>query len=86
MIQQSSHGFALVFRPHDLRPEIYINSLGTTTQIFIAMNYLIPMSEKYLHFREKQNHVEMNYFSHPVKVTGSMYSGNIFRIMCISKI
>ena len=31
--------------------EIYINRLSTTTQIFIAMDYLIMMSEKYLHFR-----------------------------------
>ena len=23
MLQQSSYGFALVFRPYDLRPEIY---------------------------------------------------------------
>ena len=26
--------FALVFKPHDLRPEIYIKRLGTTTQNF----------------------------------------------------
>ena len=28
--------------------EIYINRLSTTTQIFIAMDYLITMSEKFL--------------------------------------
>ena len=28
--------------------EIYINRLSTTTEIFIAMDYLIMMSEKYL--------------------------------------
>ena len=33
--------------------EIYINRLGTTTQIFIGMDYLIMMSEKYL-FLEKE--------------------------------
>ena len=29
---------------------IYINRLSTTTQIFIAMGYLIITSEKYLYF------------------------------------
>ena len=53
MIHQSSYGFLLVFRPNDLRPEMYINKLGTTTQIFIAMDYFILMSEKYLHFKKK---------------------------------
>ena len=28
---KSSNGFALVFRPHDFRPEIHINRLGITT-------------------------------------------------------
>ena len=32
--------------------EIYINRLNTTTQIFIAMDYLMIMSEKYLDFRK----------------------------------
>ena len=32
--------------------EIYINRLSSTTQIFIAMDYLIMMSEKYLYFRK----------------------------------
>ena len=36
--------------------EIYINRLGTTTQIFIGMDYLIMMSEKYL-FLEKEKHI-----------------------------
>ena len=31
--------------------ETYINRLSLTMQIFIAMDYLILMSEKYLHFR-----------------------------------
>ena len=32
--------------------EIYIDRLSLTMQIFIAMDYLIVMSEKYLHFRK----------------------------------
>ena len=40
MIHQSSYGFALVFRPHDLWQEICIDRLGTTTQIFIVSDYL----------------------------------------------
>ena len=32
--------------------EIYINRLSLTMQIFIAMDYLILMLEKYLHFRK----------------------------------
>ena len=39
------YGLALVFRFHDLRPKIHINRLGTTKQIFIAMDYLIPILE-----------------------------------------
>ena len=46
-------------------------------QIFIAMDYLILMSEKYLHFRKRQKHVPRN-FSHPVEVTGFMYLRNYF--------
>ena len=45
--------------------EIYINSLRTTTQIFIAMEYLILMSEKYVHFRKRQKHVGRNFFLTP---------------------
>ena len=33
--------------------QIYINRLSTTTQIFIAMDYLIMMSEKHLYFRKR---------------------------------
>ena len=33
--------------------KIYINRLSTTTQIFIAMDYSIMISEKYFHFRKK---------------------------------
>ena len=35
--------------------KIYINRLSTTTQIFIAMDYLILMSEKYLQFRKNKS-------------------------------
>ena len=34
--------------------EIYINRLSATTQIFIAIDYLIMMSEKYLYFRKRK--------------------------------
>ena len=40
--------------------EIYINRLSTTTRIFIAMDYFILMSEKYVHFRKR--HVARNFF------------------------
>ena len=63
---------------------MYINKLSTTTQIFIAMNYLIVMSEKYLHFRKRQKLVARKVSSHPVEVTGSMYFGNFFEL-CVSQ-
>ena len=31
-------------------------------EIFIAMDYLILMSEKYLHFKKRQKHVPRNFF------------------------
>ena len=34
--------------------EIHINRLITTTQIFIAMDYFIMISEKYLYFRKRK--------------------------------
>ena len=34
--------------------EIYINRLSTTRQIFIAMDYLRMMSEKYLYLKKKK--------------------------------
>ena len=63
--------------------EIYINRLSTTTQIFIAMDYLIMMSENYRYFRKRKKHLARTFFTHPTEVTGFMYSGNIFRIMCL---
>ena len=66
--------------------EIYINRLSITPQIFIAMDYLTMMSEKYLYFKKRKKHLARKFFPHPVKVTGSMYFGNIFGIICFSKI
>ena len=43
--------------------EIYINRLNLTIQNFIVMDYLILMSEKYLHFRKRQKHLPRNSFS-----------------------
>ena len=41
--------------------EIYINRLSTTTQIFIAMDYLMLMSEKYLQFRKNKSICQGNF-------------------------
>ena len=65
--------------------EKYINRLSTTTQIFIVIDYLILMSEKYFHFRKRQNHLAKTIFSLLVEVAGSMYFGNISRVMCFSE-
>ena len=56
--------------------EIYINRLTTTTQIFMTMDYLLMMSEKYPYFRKRKKHLD----------SGSMYFGNIFRVICLPKI
>ena len=66
--------------------EIYMNRLSNTKQIFMVMDYLILMSEKYLHFIKKTKACGKETFSHPLKVTGSMCVGNILKIICISKI
>ena len=66
---------------YNIITEIYINILRTTTQIFIALDYLILMSEKYLYFRKRQKHVASKFFLYPVEVTGSMYFRNAFQIM-----
>ena len=42
------------------------NTLGTTTQIFIAMDYSIMMSGNYFHFRKRQKNSAKTFFSHPV--------------------
>ena len=46
--------------------EIYINRLSSTTQIFIAMDYLIMMSEKYL-FLETKNIWQGHFLPNPEK-------------------
>ena len=61
--------------------DIIANRLSTTTQILIAMDNFRLVSEKYFHFRKRQKHVAKTPFSHPVEVNGSMYLGNIFRII-----
>ena len=66
--------------------EIYINKLSTTALSFIPMDYLIMMSEKYLFFRKRREHLARTFFTHPVEVTGSMYFGNIFRIISLPKL
>ena len=58
--------------------EIYINRLSTTTQIFIAMDYFIMMSEKSPLFLKKKKAFGRNIFAHPIEVTGSMYFGKYF--------
>ena len=65
--------------------EIYINRLSITTQIFIAMKYLIMISEKYIYFK-KEKAFGKDFFSHPIEVIGYMYFGNVFGRMCFSKI
>ena len=67
--------------------EIYINRLSTTTQIFIVMDYLIMISEKYLYFRKKNKNIwQGHFFTYPIEVTGSMYFKHVFWIMCLPKI
>ena len=76
--------------------EIYINRLSTTRQIFIPMDYLIVMSEKYLYFRKEKTigkymfsaphgsnwiHVLWKYFSNYV-FTKDMYK-NLKQIVII---
>ena len=46
--------------------EICINRLSTTTQIFIAIDYLIMMSEKYLYFRKRKKYLARTFFPTPI--------------------
>ena len=66
--------------------QIYINRLSTTTQISIAMDYLIMMSEKCIYFRKRKKHAARSFFTHPIEKTGSMYFKNIFWIISLPKI
>ena len=48
-------------------------------QIFIAMDYLIMMSERYHYFRKKNKNIwQGHFFTYPIEVTGSMYFGHVF--------
>ena len=42
--------------------EIYINRLSTAKQIFIAIDYLILMLERYLQFRKRRKHLVRTFF------------------------
>ena len=66
--------------------EIYINRLSTTTEIFRVMDYLIMMSKKYLYFRKRKRTFGKDIFTNSIELTGSMYFGNIYRIMFLPKI
>ena len=65
--------------------EIYINRLSITTQIFIAMDYLIMMSEKYLYLKKKKN-IWQGHFFPPRRSNWIHAFGNIFGIMFFSAI
>ena len=64
--------------------EIYINRLGTTTQIFEAVDYLILVSEKHSHFKKRQKHVARKFFPTPQK---KLYpcTSEIFLELCVCK-
>ena len=47
--------------------EIYINRLSTITQISIAMDYLVMMSEKYLYFRKRKKTFGKDIFYPPLR-------------------
>ena len=51
--------------------EIFINRLSITTQIFIAIDYLIKISEKYLYFTKRKKHLVRMFLTHPIEVTTS---------------
>ena len=102
MINQSSYGFKLIFRPHDVLPEICINRLGATTQIFIAMDYWILISEKYLQFRKNKSMQQGIFFppckSNWIQVVRKIFSNYVYLkdmyknlkeieiIQCVSKL
>ena len=64
--------------------EIYINRLSLKIQIFIVMDYLILMLEKYLHFRKRQKHVPRNFFS-PCRSNWIHVPWEIFFELCVSQ-
>ena len=44
---------------------MYINRSSATTQIFITMDYLITMSEKYLYFRKRKKYLARTFLPTP---------------------
>ena len=48
--------------------EIYINRLSATTQIFLAMDYLVIMSEKYFYFRKTKKYLARTFFTYTIEV------------------
>ena len=58
MIHQSSI-YINIMITHTI--EIYVHRLSTTMQIFMAMDYLILMSKKYVCFRKRQKNVLRNF-------------------------
>ena len=67
--------------------EIYIKRFSTTLQIFIAMDYLIVMSEKYVPFRKSLKHVARNFFPREVYCRSNWIHvlRKYFWIICILK-
>ena len=67
--------------------EIYIKRFSTTLQIFIAMDYLIVMPEKYVPFRKSLKHVARNFFPSEVYCRSNWIHvlRKYFWIICISK-
>ena len=51
-----------------------IKRLSTATQIFIAIDYLIIMPEKYLYFRKRKDHLTSNW----IHVLWKYFSNYVF--------
>ena len=68
--------------------EIYINRLSTTTQIFIAiLIWWLDTDGREVHlFEKKEKMFWQGHFFPPHRRNWTMYSRNIFRIMCYLKI
>ena len=66
----------------------YLNHSNDTPNLNIHKypNYLITMSEKNPYFRKRKKHFARTLFTNLIEVTGSIYFGNIFRIMFLPKI
>ena len=79
MIHQSSHGFPLMFRPHDLRPEIYKKYIWYYNSDFHSDGLLDTDVREVTSIQKKDKSMWQGNLA--IEVTGSMYFGNIFRIM-----